>query len=87
MNEPYLRLYKDIVKNDEKLTIKSQFEKEKKALDSLKDEEEFLTEEEVNKEIENMATMYKLEADKLKEIMGDAEKEQMKKDSGIVLPL
>lgn len=46
MNEPYLRLYKDIVKNDEKLTIKSQFEKEKKALDSLKDEEEFLTEEE-----------------------------------------
>ena len=41
------------------------------------------TEEEVNKEIENMAAMYKLEADKLKEILGEREVEQIKKDMAV----
>ena len=30
-----------------------------------------------------MAEMYKMEADKLKEMLGDAEKEQMKKDMAV----
>ena len=41
------------------------------------------TEEEVNEEISKMAAMYKMEADKLKEMLGDAEKEQMKKDMAV----
>lgn len=38
------------------------------------------TEEEVNEEISKMAEMYKMEADKLKELIGENEMEQMKKD-------
>ena len=38
---------------------------------------------ELNKEIEAMATMYRLEADKLKEILGERELEQMKKDLAV----
>lgn len=38
------------------------------------------TDEDVDKEIEKMATLYNMEADKVKELIGDAEKESMKKD-------
>ena len=37
----------------------------------------------MNAEIENMAGMYNMEADKLKEMIGDSEKENMKKDLAI----
>ena len=39
-----------------------------------------VTEEDIEKEFENMASMYQMEIDKIKEIIGDAEKENMKKD-------
>ena len=39
--------------------------------------------EEVNEEISKMAEMYKMEADKLKELLGDRELEQMKKDMAV----
>ena len=42
-----------------------------------------MTDEEINAEIEKMASAYKMEADKLKEYMGDAEKENMKKDLAV----
>jgi len=38
------------------------------------------TDEDVDKEIEKMATMYNMEADKVKSFIGEAEKENMKKD-------
>ena len=41
------------------------------------------TDEEVNEEISKMAEMYKMEADKLKELLGDRELEQMKKDMAV----
>ena len=41
------------------------------------------TEEEVNEEISKMAEMYKMEADKLKELIGENEMEQMKKDMAV----
>ena len=42
-----------------------------------------VTEEEINSELEKMASMYKMEVDKLKEYMGDAEKESIKKDLAV----
>lgn len=42
-----------------------------------------IADEDVNAEIENMAGMYNMEADKLKEMIGDSEKENMKKDLAI----
>ncbi|MCR5676674.1 MAG: trigger factor [Agathobacter sp.] len=45
-----------------------------------KEENIEVTEDDINAEIERMATMYGMEADKLKEYMGDAEKESMKKE-------
>lgn len=45
-----------------------------------KEENIEVTEADVDAEIEKMATMYGMEADKLKEYMGDAEKESMKKE-------
>ena len=42
-----------------------------------------VTDEKVDEEIAKMAEMYKMEADKLKELMGDYEKEQMKKDIAV----
>ena len=41
------------------------------------------TEEEVNDEISKMAEAYKMEADKLKELLGERELEQMKKDMAV----
>ena len=41
------------------------------------------TEEEVNEEISKMAEAYKMEADKLKELLGERELEQMKKDLAV----
>lgn len=41
------------------------------------------SEEEVNEEISKMAEMYKMEADKLRELLGDRELEQMKKDMAV----
>ncbi len=45
-----------------------------------KDENIEVSDDDVNAEIEKMAASYGMEADKLKEYMGDAEKESMKKD-------
>ena len=41
------------------------------------------SEDEVNEEISKMVEMYKMEADKLKELLGDRELEQMKKDMAV----
>lgn len=40
-------------------------------------------EEEINKEIENMAKMYQMEADKLKELIGEGEKTMMAQDVAV----
>lgn len=42
-----------------------------------------VSEERLNEELEKMAQMYQMEADKLNEIMGENEKEQMKKDIAV----
>lgn len=42
-----------------------------------------ITDEKIDEEIAKMAEMYGMEADKLKGFMGDAEKEQMKKDMAV----
>ena len=42
-----------------------------------------VSEDEVNEEISKMAEMYKMEADKLKELLGDRELEQMKKGMAV----
>ncbi len=42
-----------------------------------------ISDEKLDEEIAKMAEMYKMEADKLKELMGDYEKEQMKKDMAV----
>lgn len=42
-----------------------------------------IAEEKIDEEIAKMAEMYKMEADKLKEAMGDYEKDQMKKDMAV----
>ena len=42
-----------------------------------------ITEEKIDAEIAKMAELYKMEADKLKQFMGEAEKEQMKKDMAV----
>ena len=48
-----------------------------------KEENIEVSDEDVNAEIEKMAASYGMEADKLKEYMGDAEKDSMKKDLAI----
>ena len=48
-----------------------------------KDENIEVSDEDVNAEIEKMAASYGMEADKLKEYMGDAEKDSLKKDLAI----
>lgn len=48
-----------------------------------KEENIEISDDEVNAEIEKMAGMYGMEADKLKEFMGDAEKESMKRDLAV----
>lgn len=42
-----------------------------------------VTEEELDKELTDMAAMYQMEADKLKELIGEKEKEQIKKDVAV----
>lgn len=42
-----------------------------------------VTEEEMEKELTEMATMYQMEADKLKELIGEKEKEQVKADIAV----
>ena len=42
-----------------------------------------VTEEDINKELETMAEMYKMDLDKLKEMVTDVEKESMKKDIAV----
>ena len=39
-----------------------------------------ITDEDVNNEINDMASAYQMEADKLKDLLTDADKENMKKD-------
>lgn len=41
------------------------------------------TAKDLDKEIENMASMYQMEVDKIKEMIGDAEKEQISKDLAV----
>lgn len=41
------------------------------------------TDKDIDKELEKMAEMYRMEADKLKEMVGDAEKEQISKDVAV----
>ena len=48
-----------------------------------KDENIEISDADVDAEIDKMASMYGMEADKIKEYMGDAEKESMKKDLAI----
>ena len=42
-----------------------------------------ISDEKFDEEVKRMADMYKMEADKLKEVMGDYEKEQIKKDMAV----
>ena len=42
-----------------------------------------ISDEKLDEEIAQMAEMYKMEVEKLKEVLGDAEKEQMKKDMAV----
>ena len=42
-----------------------------------------ISDEKLDEEIAQMAEMYKMEVEKLKEVLGDAEKEQMKKDIAV----
>lgn len=42
-----------------------------------------VTDEELEKELENMASIYKMELEKLKEVIGDKEKEQIKLDIAV----
>ena len=42
-----------------------------------------ISDEKLEEELKTMADMYKMEVEKLKELMGDAEKEQMKKDIAV----
>ena len=42
-----------------------------------------ISDEKFEEELKTMADMYKMEVEKLKELMGDAEKEQMKKDMAV----
>ncbi len=42
-----------------------------------------VTEEDINKELETMASMYQMDLEKLKEIVSDTEKEAMKKDIAV----
>ena len=39
-----------------------------------------VSDDELNAEIEKMASMYQMEVDKVKELLGDAEKENIKND-------
>ena len=48
-----------------------------------KDENIEVSEDEINAEIEKMAAQYVMEADKLKEYLGDAEKESIKRDLSV----
>ena len=41
------------------------------------------SDEDVEKELENMAAMYQMEIDKLKELIGDTEKEQIALDMAV----
>lgn len=53
-------------------------------LEQIAKEENFeITDADVDAEIEKMAAAYGMEADKVKEFMGDAERESMKRDIGI----
>ena len=48
-----------------------------------KEENIEVSDDEINAEVEKMAAQYGMEADKLKEYLGDAEKESMKRDIAI----
>ncbi len=53
-------------------------------LEAVADAEEIkATDKDIDKELEKMAEMYRMEVDKLKEMVGDAEKEQMSKDVAV----
>ena len=53
-------------------------------LEAVADAEEIkATDKDIDKELEKMAEMYRMEADKLKEMAGDAEKEQISKDVAV----
>ena len=42
-----------------------------------------ITEDDINAEIDRMAAMYNMESDKLKEMITDSDKENMKQDIGV----
>ena len=48
-----------------------------------KEENIEVSEDEINAEVEKMAAQYGMEADKLKELLGERELEQMKKDMAV----
>ena len=48
-----------------------------------KEENIEVSDDEVNAEVERMAAQYGMEADKLKEYLGEAEKESMKRDLAV----
>lgn len=53
-------------------------------LEAVADAEEIrATDKDIDKELEKMAEMYRMEADKLKEMVGDAEKDQISKDVAV----
>ena len=50
---------------------------------SAEEEKIEVTEEDIEAEMEKLASAYDMELDKIKELMGDAEKESMKKDLAV----
>jgi len=53
-------------------------------LEAIADKEAIeVTEEDINKELENMASMYQMELEKLKEIVGEHESDSIKKDIAV----
>ena len=53
-------------------------------LEQIAEEEKIeVTEEDIEAEMEKLASAYDMELDKIKELMGDAEKESMKKDLAV----
>ena len=54
------------------------------ALEAIVKEEKIkATAKDIDKEIENMASMYQMEVDKVKEMIGDREKEQIAEDLAV----
>ena len=65
------------------MTIDGLKEQVRPEAEIAKEENIEVSEDEINAEVEKMAAQYGMEADKLKEYLGDAEKESIKRDLSV----